>query len=171
MPKTPRFSPKPPRSSSSWPTRVQLLDIAGPLQVFASANELAARPARRRSMHRAWSRRRSGRDRLRRAGLVAARCHRRGGARHASGRRRSGCPCGCRRSRRCCAGWGHGAACASNRFGLHRRLPAGCGRLAGRPARRDALDALCRTRPALSGRPVEATRSSCATVRSGLQPA
>src|SRR6266571_4963459 len=44
MPKNPRFLPRPPRSVEilAYPA-VQLLDIAGPLQVFASANELAAR--------------------------------------------------------------------------------------------------------------------------------
>ena len=43
-------------SCSAYPA-VQLLDVAGPLQVFASANELAAKQARRRSMRRAWYRR------------------------------------------------------------------------------------------------------------------
>src|SRR5437764_9191408 len=44
MPKNPRFSPKPTRVVEllAYPA-VQLLDVAGPLQVFASANELAAR--------------------------------------------------------------------------------------------------------------------------------
>ena len=44
MPKTPRFTPTPPRPLEilAYPA-VQLLDVAGPLQVFASANELAAR--------------------------------------------------------------------------------------------------------------------------------
>jgi transcriptional regulator GlxA family with amidase domain len=44
MTKNPRFLPKPPRVVEllAYPA-VQLLDIAGPLQVFASANELAAR--------------------------------------------------------------------------------------------------------------------------------
>jgi transcriptional regulator GlxA family with amidase domain len=44
MPKNPRFLPKPPRVVEilAYPA-VQLLDIAGPLQVFASANEIAAR--------------------------------------------------------------------------------------------------------------------------------
>ena len=44
MPKNPRFLPKLPRVVEllAYPA-VQLLDIAGPLQVFASANELAAR--------------------------------------------------------------------------------------------------------------------------------
>jgi transcriptional regulator GlxA family with amidase domain len=44
MPKNPRFTPTPPRAVEllAYPA-VQLLDIAGPLQVFASANELAAR--------------------------------------------------------------------------------------------------------------------------------
>ena len=44
MPINPRFSPKPPRVVEilAYPA-VQLLDVAGPLQVFASANEVAAR--------------------------------------------------------------------------------------------------------------------------------
>jgi transcriptional regulator GlxA family with amidase domain len=44
MPKNPRFTPTPPRTVEllAFPA-VQLLDIAGPLQVFASANELAGR--------------------------------------------------------------------------------------------------------------------------------
>src|SRR5262249_42386486 len=44
MPKNPRFPPKPPRAVEllAYPA-VQLLDIAGPLQVFASANEIAGR--------------------------------------------------------------------------------------------------------------------------------
>ncbi len=46
MPKTPRFPPRGPRPRAveilAYPA-VQLLDVAGPLQVFASANELAAR--------------------------------------------------------------------------------------------------------------------------------
>jgi transcriptional regulator GlxA family with amidase domain len=42
MPKTPRFTPSLPRRIEilAFP-KVQLLDVAGPLQVFASANELA----------------------------------------------------------------------------------------------------------------------------------
>jgi transcriptional regulator GlxA family with amidase domain len=42
MPKTPRFTPSRPRRIEilAFP-KVQLLDVAGPLQVFASANELA----------------------------------------------------------------------------------------------------------------------------------
>jgi hypothetical protein len=44
MPDNPRFSPNPPRAVEilAYPA-VQLLDVAGPLQVFTSANELAAR--------------------------------------------------------------------------------------------------------------------------------
>src|ERR1700676_1666806 len=44
MPKNPRFLPNPPRVIEilAYPA-VQLLDVAGPLQVFASANEIAAR--------------------------------------------------------------------------------------------------------------------------------
>ena len=44
MPKAPRFSPKRPRVVEilAYPA-VQLLDVAGPLQVFASANELLRR--------------------------------------------------------------------------------------------------------------------------------
>ena len=98
--------------------------------------------------------RRSGRDRLRRVGARGrATAAGAGGARHAAGRRRSGCACGCRRSGAVELGAGTGAAGAANRFGLHRRLSARRGRLAGRPARGDALDALCRARPALSGHP------------------
>src|SRR5215470_5277208 len=42
MPKTPRFTPRRPRRIEilAFPD-VQLLDVAGPLQVFASANDLA----------------------------------------------------------------------------------------------------------------------------------
>src|SRR5262249_14802036 len=42
MPKTPRFTPNRPRRVEilAFPD-VQLLDVAGPLQVFTSANELA----------------------------------------------------------------------------------------------------------------------------------
>ena len=42
MPKSPRFPPNPPRGIDilAYPA-VQLLDVAGPLQVFATANELA----------------------------------------------------------------------------------------------------------------------------------
>ena len=44
MPDNPRFLPNPPRVVEilAYPA-VQLLDVAGPLQVFASANELTAR--------------------------------------------------------------------------------------------------------------------------------
>jgi transcriptional regulator GlxA family with amidase domain len=44
MPDNPRFSPNPPRAVEilAYPA-VQLLDVAGPLQVFTSANELAVR--------------------------------------------------------------------------------------------------------------------------------
>lgn len=44
MPENPRFPAKPPRAVEilAYP-KVQLLDVAGPLQVFASANELLAR--------------------------------------------------------------------------------------------------------------------------------
>lgn len=44
MPKNPRFTPSRPRPVEilAYPA-VQLLDVAGPLQVFASANDLAAR--------------------------------------------------------------------------------------------------------------------------------
>jgi transcriptional regulator GlxA family with amidase domain len=44
MPKTPRFPPNPPRPVEilAYPA-VQLLDVAGPLQVFATANEIVAR--------------------------------------------------------------------------------------------------------------------------------
>ncbi|HXP31083.1 MAG TPA: helix-turn-helix domain-containing protein [Stellaceae bacterium] len=44
MPNNPRFPPNPPRVIEilAYPA-VQLLDVAGPLQVFASANELAGR--------------------------------------------------------------------------------------------------------------------------------
>ncbi len=45
MPKTPRFPPSRPRAVEILAYQaVQLLDVAGPLQVFASANELTARP-------------------------------------------------------------------------------------------------------------------------------
>ncbi|TXN43308.1 GlxA family transcriptional regulator, partial [Methylobacterium sp. WL18] len=42
MPKTPRFSPDTPRPVEllAFPA-VQLLDVAGPLQVFATANDLS----------------------------------------------------------------------------------------------------------------------------------
>jgi transcriptional regulator GlxA family with amidase domain len=43
MPKNPRFLPKPRVVEILAYPAVQLLDIAGPLQVFASANEIAAR--------------------------------------------------------------------------------------------------------------------------------
>jgi transcriptional regulator GlxA family with amidase domain len=44
MPKNPRFPPNPPRRVEILAFEaVQLLDVAGPLQVFASANELAVR--------------------------------------------------------------------------------------------------------------------------------
>jgi transcriptional regulator GlxA family with amidase domain len=44
MPYSPRFLPNPPRAVEilAYPA-VQLLDVAGPLQVFVSANELTAR--------------------------------------------------------------------------------------------------------------------------------
>jgi len=44
MPKTPRFPPRAPRTVEilAFPS-VQLLDVAGPLQVFATSNEIAAR--------------------------------------------------------------------------------------------------------------------------------
>ena len=47
MPDNPRFSPNPPRVVEilAYPA-VQLLDVAGPLQVFTSANELAARDSK-----------------------------------------------------------------------------------------------------------------------------
>jgi transcriptional regulator GlxA family with amidase domain len=48
MPKTPRFTPRPRRIEILAFPDVQLLDVAGPLQVFASANDLAraaGRPA------------------------------------------------------------------------------------------------------------------------------
>jgi transcriptional regulator GlxA family with amidase domain len=47
MPDNPRFSPNPPRAVEilAYPA-VQLLDVAGPLQVFTSANELAARDSK-----------------------------------------------------------------------------------------------------------------------------
>jgi transcriptional regulator GlxA family with amidase domain len=48
MPKTPRFTPKPRRIEILAFDQVQLLDVAGPLQVFATANDLlraAKRPA------------------------------------------------------------------------------------------------------------------------------
>ena len=48
MPKTPRFTPKPRRIEVLAFPDVQLLDVAGPLQVFATANDLArmaGRPA------------------------------------------------------------------------------------------------------------------------------
>jgi len=66
MPITPRFTPKRPTSAGSTsavrriPTRrieilacprVQLLDVTGPLQVFATANELAPRGSRRLSSY------------------------------------------------------------------------------------------------------------------------
>jgi transcriptional regulator GlxA family with amidase domain len=41
MPKTPRFTPKPRRVEIVAFPDVQLLDVAGPLQVFATANDLA----------------------------------------------------------------------------------------------------------------------------------
>src|SRR6516225_907628 len=43
MPNTPRFSPNAPRKIEilAFPS-VQLLDVTGPLQVFATANEIAA---------------------------------------------------------------------------------------------------------------------------------
>ncbi|HEV8389757.1 MAG TPA: GlxA family transcriptional regulator [Dongiaceae bacterium] len=41
MPKTPRFTPKPRRIEILAFRDVQLLDVAGPLQVFATANDLA----------------------------------------------------------------------------------------------------------------------------------
>ena len=41
MPKTPRFTPKPRRIEILAFQDVQLLDVAGPLQVFATANDLA----------------------------------------------------------------------------------------------------------------------------------
>src|SRR5215813_9688193 len=43
MPKAPRFSPNPSRNIEvlTFPA-VQLLDVAGPVQVFASANDLVA---------------------------------------------------------------------------------------------------------------------------------
>ena len=41
MPKTPRFTPKPRRIEILAFKDVQLLDVAGPLQVFATANDLA----------------------------------------------------------------------------------------------------------------------------------
>ena len=40
MPKSPRFTPSPLRIEILAFERVQLLDVAGPLQVFASANDL-----------------------------------------------------------------------------------------------------------------------------------
>ncbi|HEY3147488.1 MAG TPA: GlxA family transcriptional regulator [Dongiaceae bacterium] len=40
MPKTPRFAPKPRRIEILAFDQVQLLDVAGPLQVFATANDL-----------------------------------------------------------------------------------------------------------------------------------
>jgi transcriptional regulator GlxA family with amidase domain len=43
MPKTPRFPPKPRRIEILAFPGVQLLDVAGPLQVFATANVIAAR--------------------------------------------------------------------------------------------------------------------------------
>jgi transcriptional regulator GlxA family with amidase domain len=43
MPKNPRFTPQPPRRIELLAfENVQLLDVAGPLQVFASANDLAS---------------------------------------------------------------------------------------------------------------------------------
>jgi transcriptional regulator GlxA family with amidase domain len=42
MPKTPRFTPRPLRIEILAFENVQLLDVAGPLQVFASANDLVA---------------------------------------------------------------------------------------------------------------------------------
>src|ERR1043166_5560551 len=41
MPKSPRFTPRPRRIEILAFPDVQLLDVAGPLQVFASANDLA----------------------------------------------------------------------------------------------------------------------------------
>jgi transcriptional regulator GlxA family with amidase domain len=41
MPKTPRFTPKLRRIEVLAFPDVQLLDVAGPLQVFATANDLA----------------------------------------------------------------------------------------------------------------------------------
>jgi len=40
VPKTPRFTPKPRRIEILAFRDVQLLDVAGPLQVFATANDL-----------------------------------------------------------------------------------------------------------------------------------
>ena len=45
MPKTPRILPKPRRVEIVVFPRVQLLDVAGPMQVLATANEFAGEPA------------------------------------------------------------------------------------------------------------------------------
>ena len=47
MPKTPRFTPEPHRVEIVAFENVQLLDVAGPLQVFVSANDLAEAAGRR----------------------------------------------------------------------------------------------------------------------------
>ena len=86
-----------------------MLDVAGPLQVFASANELAAGTARRRFTRLGWCRPASGRDRLRRAGAggrAAIACA--GGAGHADRRWRSGRARGRRRSGGAWTGCGPG---------------------------------------------------------------
>jgi len=48
MPKNPRFTPRPRRVEILAFPDVQLLDVAGPLQVFASANDLVGASGRRR---------------------------------------------------------------------------------------------------------------------------
>jgi transcriptional regulator GlxA family with amidase domain len=164
MPKNPRFPPKSQASASrrSSPRTVeilavpavQLLDVAGPLQVFATANELAAvRGDLPLYAVRVVSSAAPTVIASAGLGLSAAPLPRAvgkldtlvvagGPGVHAASkdpvvlnwlhRRGDGAPC---------------------RFGLHRRVSPWRSRLAGRAAGGDALDALRRARPPLSGDP------------------
>ena len=156
MPKTPRFPPSRPRAVEILAYQaVQLLDVAGPLQVFASANELTARPgAPPLYAPRVVSAGAPVVTASAGLGLVGrAAAGRAGGARYAPRRWRPWRPCGGRRSGTSQMGAGAGEAGAAGRVGLHRRVPARGGGTARRAARGDALEALRRARPALSRHP------------------
>ena len=176
MPKSPRFPPNAPGHASriiemlAYPA-VQLLDVTGPLQVFATANEQSRRRAAlppytlRVVASGTAERHRFGRD----SGLRHSRCRAPDAVgRYADRRRRPGCRGG-RRAIPVLVAWVRRAreAGAARRLGLHRRfLLAASGALDGRRAATH-WSCLRRTRAALSRRAGRA-RSDLRARRFGL---
>ena len=153
---------------------VQMLDVAGPLQVFATANDVLAELGEKAFYAlRIVSQGRRQRCRVGRRGDRHRAAIRAGRAdRHAAPGRRAGRASRGRRSgaSRLYPQPGEGRAAGGLR--LHRRAAPRRHRTARRQARGDALVGLRRARaasfPPSGSNP---TRSSCATARSGPRPA